>query len=333
MSKSNKIVLFDENDVKAFDISSVSGKTTLTADHIKVSGKFNHVHAGNAAHSFDDFNKLVKDEDTVHTTVTATLDAGIVSTEGKISTEGINYLAHKATVSTAITNETTRATGVTDGLTVDKNTMVSDREAQQTQLDSDIQQMIALRETAITDYATEGQQLVTNMSTEYQAYDALIGTRIDTLMSLDNPDFDKDTLLAIVNEFQNADAAQIAELTQLQSDFDDLKLRIDETIVQEAAGGGGGATYDMKVLGTYYNNSVTYLMMNYENAVYPDSLAMLDDLVVGDQIKIEIPSSQQEEILTFNGITDITNNYRYKVNFVEYISNSYFNANIIVTKL
>ena len=333
MSKSTKIQLFDENDSPAFSFSSVNEKASVAADTIKIDGKFNHVHTGNAAHSFDDFNKLVNDEDTTHASVTATLDAGIVSTEGKITTEGINYLAHKATVATAISNETARATGVTDGLTVDKDQMVSDREAQQTQLDSDIQSMIALRETAVTDYATEGQTLVTGMNTEYQAYDALIGTRIDTLMSLDDPDFDKDTLLAIVNEFQNADAAQVAELAQLQSDFDALKVRIDETILQETGGGGGGATYDMKVLGTYYNNSVTYLMLRYEAGTSPDSLIMIDELVAGDQIKIEIPSSQQEEILTFNGITDVTDNYRYKVNFVEYISNSYFNSDIIITKL
>lgn len=330
MSKSNKIQLFDENDVAAFSLSSVSGKTSVTADHIKVSGKFSHVHSGNAAHSFDDFNKVVKDEDAVHESVTATLDAGIVATEGKISTEGINYLAHKATVATGIANETARATGVTDGLTANKDTAVSAREVQGTQLDSDIQSMIALRQTAVTDYASEGQQLVTNMSTEYQGYDSQIGTRIDTLMSLGEPDFDKDTLLSIVNEYQNADAAQVAELAQLQSEFDDLKLRIDETIVQEAGGSGGGATYDLKVSGTYYNNSVDYLFFLLDS-LYPDAQKFIDELVVGDQIKIA--TNSQEEILTFNGVSGIIANYRFKVHFTGYIDNSYFNSAVTITKL
>lgn len=237
MSKSSFLKLYDDYEIQQLTIESKKENVKMTSQNIKLESamSMSHVHknvAGQPNYDFTDFTTLVRGEDAFHKSVSDSLDINIASVEQRIATEGINYLAHKAAIEGALSTETARSIAAALVLTDNKNNTSSARIAHKNTLGFYIGDAEDDRATDVTTYETASQTLLQTMLSNASAADALIDTRINSLMSIGDVDAVK--LMDVVNDYQTADTAQISEISQLQSEYDALKIRIDNVISSSA---------------------------------------------------------------------------------------------------
>jgi hypothetical protein len=156
--------------------------------------------------------------------------------------------------------------------------------------------------------------------------DAAITQRLDTLMSVGEVDATK--LMDVVTSYQAADTTQLADIAQIQSDYDALKVRIDNVIQLEEAGGGSQSTFDVKVAGTHYAGSTLLKIRLLE----PDAQVMYDTLQQGDQLKITFDSGG-EETVTFDSFSNYLADNYYYLNVQSPVTLHYFQPDVIIELL
>jgi hypothetical protein len=237
MSKSSFLKLYDDYEIQQLTVDVKKENVKMTSQNIKLDSavSMSHVHknvVGQPNYNFTDFTTLVRGQDAFHKSVSDSLDINIASVEQRIATEGINYLAHKASIEGALSTETARSIAAAIVLTDNKNNTSTARVAQKNMLGFYIGDEEDDRAADIVTYETTSQTLLQTMLSNASAADALIDTRINSLMSIGEVDAVK--LMDVVNDYQSADTVQISEISQLQSEYDALKLRIDNVIAASA---------------------------------------------------------------------------------------------------
>ncbi len=324
-AKSTHLKLYDENEEHKFSVSCTNDSQKMehaTELRFDSSLSFSHTDTSSTENSFLDLVLKVRNEDSNHEFTSGVLDAGIASTEGLIATEGIDYLAHKAAIESSLSTEESRSIAATNDLATDINNAVIARINNKSSLDSKILNMVADRQTAITGYNTHVQDGVQEVQTQKTSGDAAVTQRIDTLMSIGEVDATK--LMDVVTEYQAADTAQIALIAGIQSDFDALKIRIDDVLVQEtgSAGGssGGGSTFQVEHLANHYNGSTLFKISLATN----DGQAFFSTAVAGDTIRITSGGGTEDLVMA-----DYSNHFPNQsvyVNFTSAVGFHYFAA-------
>jgi hypothetical protein len=237
MSKSSFLKLYDDYEIQQLTVDVKKENVKMTSQNIKLDSalSMSHVHknaVGQPNYNFTDFTTLVRGQDAFHKSVSDSLDINIASVEQRIATEGINYLAHKAAIEGSLATETARSIAAAIVLTDNKNNTSTARVAQKNMLGFYIGDEEDDMAADIVTYETTSQTLLQTMLSNASAADALIDTRINSLMSIGEVDAVK--LMDVVNDYQSADTVQISEISQLQSEYDALKLRIDNVIAASA---------------------------------------------------------------------------------------------------
>ena len=327
-AKSTHLKLYDETEQHKFSVSCTNGTQKMEhATELRFDSalSFSHNDTSSTENSFTDLVLKVRNEDTTHEFSSGLLDGRITNTEGLIATEGINYLAHKAAIESSLSTEETRAITATDAIASDINDAVIARINNKSTLDSKILNMVSDRQTAITGYNTHVQDGIQEAQTQRTSGDAAVTQRIDTLMSIGEVDQTK--LMEVVTEYQAADTAQIALIAGIQSDFDALKVRIDDVLVQESGSSGSGSqtTFDVKVAGTHYAGSTLLKIRLLE----PDAQVMYDTLQQGDQLKITFDSGG-DEIVTFDSFSNYLADNYYYLNVQSPVTLHYFQPDVII---
>ena len=310
MSKSTSLKLYDETEAHKFTVSCDATNQKIShADNVKFKSPLAITHnaIGDASKSFTDMVNHLRGQDFAHSFVSDPLDGRIVTTENAIATEGIAYLAHKAAIESALSSEESRSTAATDALASTLNDAVIARINGGSALTSAKLNMISDRQQAITDYNTHVQTGIQETETLKESGDAAITTRIDTLMSIG--EVDQTTLLGVVDTYQAADTAQLADIATLQSDFDALKVRIDDVLVAEEAGGSAAASYDVTSYTLQYGGS-TFLKLKLTG----DGQALYDAAVAGDQYELTYPDGSTQT-MTVDGVSNYISGSSFYLNF------------------
>ena len=329
MTKSTTLKLYDESEEHKLTISStVAGQKLKHDTNVRLSAPDSFSFTNTDTQSDNDFISFVTSrrvEDSNFELSATSLDGRIADTETLIADEGIAYLAHKAAIETALTNEEARSIAATDALSASLAQTTADRIASATAIDGKIDTAIADRQTGVTEYNTQVQTGIQETETQKTTGDNAVTSRIDTLMSVG--EIDKTKLMEAVNEYQSADTAQIALISGIQTDFDALKVRIDDVLAQEAAG-GASSVFDVKVTGTHYAGSSLLKIRLLE----PDAQVMYDTLQQGDQLKITFDSGG-EEIVTFDNFSNYMATSYYYMNLQAPVTLHYFQPDVTIELL
>ena len=329
MVKSTSLKLYDEANLHKFTISStVQNQKISHPENVKFTNTLSvsHTDASETSNDFGDIVQTVRGEDTNHTFVSGLLDGRIANTETLVADEGIAYLAHKASIENALSTEEARSIAATDALGLSANQTTIDRINQTSTIDGKILSAIADRQAGVTAYNTYVQDGVQEIQTEKASGDLAITQRIDNLMSIGQVSATK--LMDIVSEFQQADTAQLAEIAQIQADYDVLKQRIDDVIVQETGSSSSQTTFDVKVSGTHYAGSTLLKIRLLE----PDAQLMYDTLQQGDQLKITFDSGGEETVVFDSFSNYLPDNYYY-LNVQSPVTLHYFQPDVIIEVL
>ena len=309
MSKSTVLKLYDENEEHKFSITCDATTQKIThPTNVKFNSSlaFSHTPTVNYDNGFTDMVNLVRNEDSSHAVQSASLDGRIQATEDAIATEGIAYLAHKAAIESALSTEEARSIAATDVLGVNLNNDVVARINGGHSLDGDILSAIGDREQAVIDYNTHVQSGIQETNTLKTDGDAAVTTRIDTLMSVG--EVDATTLLGVVDTYQAADTAQLADIATLQSDFDALKVRIDDVLAQEA-GGSAAESYDVTSYTLHYAGSTFFKLK-----LTGDGQALYDAAVAGDQYVLTYPDGSTQT-MTIDSVSNYISGSSYYLHF------------------
>jgi len=324
MSKSTSLKLYDELEAHKFTVScDATNQKIAHADNVKFKSPLaiTHNSLNDSSKSFTDMVNHLRGQDSAHSLQSGMLDGRIVTTEGAIATEGIAYLAHKAAIETSLSSEETRSTAATDLLASNLNDNQISRINGGAALTSAKLNLIADRQQSITDYNTHVQTGVTEVETQKTSGDAAITTRIDTLMSIG--EVDQDTLIGVVETYQAADTTQLADIATLQSDFDSLKVQIDNVLVTEEAGGSSTASYDVLSYTMQYAGS-SFLKLK----LLEDGQALYDAAVSGDQYELTYPDGSSDT-LTIDSVSNYISGSSFYLNFVETTTNHVFSNNAL----
>lgn len=324
-AKSTHLKLYDENEEHKFSISCTNDTQKMEhATEVRFDStlSFSHTDTGSTSNDFVDLVLKVRGEDATHEFSSGVLDSAITTTEGLIATEGINYLAHKASIESSLSVEESRSIAATDDLSSDLNDATIARINHAASLTSAKLNMVSDRQTAITGYNTHVQDGVQEVQTQKTSGDNAITQRIDTLMSIGEVDETK--LMDVVTEYQSADTAQIALIAGIQSDFDALKIRIDDVLVQETgstgSSGGGGSTFQIGHLANHYNGSTLFKISLSTH----DGAAFYAAASAGTTIRVT--SGGGTEDLVMDEYSNHFPNQSVYVNFTSPVGFHYFSA-------
>tara|TARA_R100000541_G_scaffold58865_1_gene70897 strand:- start:1822 stop:2820 length:999 start_codon:yes stop_codon:yes gene_type:complete len=320
-AKSTHLKLYDENEEHKFSVSCTNDSQKLEhATQVKFDSTLSLSHSDNGptSNDFIDFVLKVRGEDATHQFSSNLLDGEITSTEGLIATEGINYLAHKASIESSLSTEEARSIASTNDLGSDINDAAIARINNAATLTSSKLNMISDRQTAITGYNTHVQDGVQEVQTQKTSGDAAVTQRIDTLMSIGEVDETK--LMDVVTEYQAADTAQISLIAGIQSDFDALKIRIDDVLAQESGSSGSSAAADyyVKITGLWYGgySSRVKIVLNLE-----DGTPFYENIQVGDVY--EIQATGHTETVTVTSTDGYVAGVQFALNFDSALTNTY----------
>ena len=331
MSKSTSLKLYDQDQEHKFTIScDAASQKVAHADNVKFKSPLAITHnaVDDSSKSFTDMVNLVRGQDSTHSFASGLLDGRIVNTESAVATEGIAYLAHKAAIESALSSEETRSTNATDALAASLNTAVIARINGGADLTSAKLSMIGDREQAVIGYNTHVQTGITETQTLKTTGDEAITSRIDTLMSVG--EVDQDTLIGVVDTYQAADTAQLADIATLQADFDALKVRIDDVLVNEAgssSGAAAGSEYYVKITGMWYSGYSTRVKIVLD---LQDGNDFYSSLQAGDVY--EIQASGHNETVTVSGTSEYVAGVQFSLDFESAIAHTYSSEYVTMVK-